>query len=113
MMGDVIERRKLVEVEEQEVQRKERDLVASVKLPAEAEAFRVQCVAEGKRTQTLEEARGEAERIRKIGEAEAGAIAAVGKAQAEAMRLKAAAYSGFGTAGVSQPITHQAANFKI
>lgn len=44
MMGDVIERKKLVEVEDQEVQRKERDLVATVKLPAEAEAFRVQCV---------------------------------------------------------------------
>jgi flotillin len=39
---DVIERKKLVEVEEQEVQRKERDLVAAVKLPAEAEAYRVQ-----------------------------------------------------------------------
>ncbi len=47
MMGDVIERRKLVEVEEQEVQRKERDLVASVKLPAEAEAFRVQVSQSG------------------------------------------------------------------
>ncbi len=41
---DVIERKKLVEVEEQEVQRKERDLVASIKLPAEAEAYRVQTV---------------------------------------------------------------------
>lgn len=101
MMGDVIERRKLVEVEEQEVKRKERDLVASVKLPAEAEAFRVQTHAEGKRTQTLEEARGDAERIRKIGEAESEAIAAVGKAQAEAMRLKATAYTNFGSAGVS------------
>lgn len=43
-MGDVIERKKMVEIEEQEVQRKERDLVAAVKLPAEAEAFRVQTI---------------------------------------------------------------------
>jgi len=43
-MGDIVERKKYVEVEEQEVQRKERDLVATVKLPAEAEAYRVQTI---------------------------------------------------------------------
>jgi flotillin len=46
-------------------------------------------------------ARGDAEKIRKIGQAEAEAIAAVGKAQAETMKAKAGAFSGFGHAGVS------------
>lgn len=106
-MCDVIERKKLVEVEEQEVQRKERDLVAAVKLPAEAEAYRVQCVAEGRRTETLEVARAEADKIRKVGQAEAESIAAVGKAQAETMKAKAASFSHFGHAGITAMVTQQ------
>jgi flotillin len=46
---EVVERRKQIEVEEQEVQRKERELNATVRLPAEAESYRVQMIAEGKR----------------------------------------------------------------
>lgn len=40
----------------------------------------------------------EAEKIRKIGEAEACSIEAVGKAEAEKMRLKAEAYQQYGDA---------------
>jgi flotillin len=71
---DVVERKKLIEIESQEILRKERELTSTVKLPAEAESYRVQAIAEGKRTQTLEAARAEAERIKKIGGAEALAI---------------------------------------
>jgi len=46
---EVVERRKQIEIEEQEVQRKERELNSTVRLPAEAESYRVQMVAEGKR----------------------------------------------------------------
>jgi hypothetical protein len=46
---EVVERRKQIEIEEQEVQRKERELNATVRLPAEAESYRVQMIAEGKR----------------------------------------------------------------
>ena len=46
---EVVERRKQIEIEEQEVKRKEKELIATVKLPAEAEAFEVQTVAEGER----------------------------------------------------------------
>lgn len=46
---EVVERRKQIEVEEQEVQRKERELNAMVRLPAEAESYKVQTIAEGKR----------------------------------------------------------------
>merc|ERR1719168_63083 len=45
----VVERRKQIEIEEQEIKRKEKELTATVKLPAEAEAFKVQTVAEGMR----------------------------------------------------------------
>lgn len=71
---DVVERKKQIEIESQEIMRKDCELMSTVKLPAEAESYRVQTIAEGKRTQTLEAARAEAERIKKIGGAEALAI---------------------------------------
>merc|ERR1719369_657785 len=96
----VVERRKQIEIEEQEIRRKEKELTATVKLPAEAEAFKVQTVAEGKRTQTVEAARAEAERVRLTGAAEARAIEAVGRAEAESMRMKASAYKQYGDAAI-------------
>lgn len=97
---EVVERRKEIQVEEQEVLRKERELNATVRLPAEAESYRVQMIAEGKRTQTVEVAKAEAERIRKIGGAEALAINLVGKADAERMRLKAQVYRDYKDAAI-------------
>lgn len=52
------------------------------------------------RTQTVENARAEAEKIKMTGAAEAYAIEAVGKADAERMRLRAAAYKQYGEAAV-------------
>jgi flotillin len=120
---EVVERRKQIEIEEQEIQRKEKELMSTVKLPAEAEAYKVQTIAEGKRygrwlkdmlfriteprsihtnfrTQTVEAARAEAERVRLTGAAEARAIEAVGRAEAEKMRMKASAYKQYGDAAV-------------
>merc|ERR550519_1618929 len=96
----VVERRKQIEIEEQEIKRKEKELTATVKLPAEAEAFKVQTVAEGNRTRVVEVAKAEGEKIRLIGGAEARAVEAIGKAEAESMRLKAAAYKQYGDAAV-------------
>merc|ERR1719229_1668796 len=96
----VVERRKQIEIEEQEIMRKEKELMSTVKLPAEAEAYKVQTIAEGKRTQTVEAARAEAERVRLTGAAEARAIEAVGRAEAEKMRMKASAYKQYGDAAV-------------
>ncbi|XP_030377986.1 flotillin-2 isoform X1 [Scaptodrosophila lebanonensis] len=97
---EVVERRKQIEIESQEVQRKERELIGTVKLPAEAESHRVQTIAQGKQCQTIESARAEAERIRKIGAAEAHAIELVGKAEAERMRMKAHVYKQYGDAAI-------------
>merc|ERR1712045_748618 len=96
----VVERRKQIEIEEQEIHRKEKELMSTVKLPAEAEAYKVQTIAEGKRTQTVEAARAEAERVRLIGASEARAIEAVGRADAEKMRMKASAYKQYGDAAI-------------
>jgi flotillin len=50
------------------------------------------------RTQVVEKARADAEKIKLIGAAEATAIENVGRSEAEAMRLKAAAYKQYGEA---------------
>ncbi|XP_013792611.1 flotillin-2-like [Limulus polyphemus] len=97
---DIVERRKQIAVEEKEIQRKEKELTATVRLPAESEAYKVEMLAQGKRTQTVEVARAEAERIKMIGASEGYAIEAVGKAEAERMRMKAAAYKQYGDAAV-------------
>merc|ERR1719411_1952165 len=96
----VVERRKQIEIEEQEIKRKEKELTATVKLPAEAEAYKVQTVAEGNRTKVVESAKAEGEKIRLIGAADARAVEAVGRAEAESMRMKASAYKQYGDAAV-------------
>lgn len=52
------------------------------------------------RTQTVEVARAEAEKTKKIGAAEAYSIEVVGKAEAERMRAKAAVYKQYGDAAI-------------
>lgn len=97
---NIVERKKQIEIEDQEIQRKEKDLNATVRLPAEAESYRVQTIAEGKKTQNVEIAKAEGERIKKIGAAEAYTIEAVGKAEAERMRMKAGVYKQYGDAAI-------------
>lgn len=46
---DVVERRKDIAVEEKEILRKEKELTAMIRLPAEAEAYRLEMIAQGKR----------------------------------------------------------------
>jgi len=50
---EVVERRKLIEVEEKEIMRKEKELIAIVRRPAEAEAYRMELIAEGNRLEVL------------------------------------------------------------
>ncbi|XP_033207060.1 flotillin-2 [Belonocnema kinseyi] len=97
---DIVERRKQIEVETQEVHRKEHELESTVRLPAESEHYKIGKVAEGKRSQTVEAAKAEAERIRMIGEAEAHALQVVGVSEAERMRMKAAVYKKYGDAAI-------------
>uniref|UniRef100_A0A0A9YIN1 Flotillin-2 n=1 Tax=Lygus hesperus TaxID=30085 RepID=A0A0A9YIN1_LYGHE len=97
---EVVERKKQIEVEEQEIIRKELELNSTVRLPAEAESYRVQTIAEGKRTQAVEIAKAEGEKIKKIGFAEAHVIESIGKSDAERMRMKAMVYKEYGDAAI-------------
>ena len=112
---EVVDRTKQIELQQQEIERRERELEATVRKPAEAERFRVETIAEANRSAFVASATGEAEArrrtgeaeadvIRLTGEAEADAIRAKGLAEAEAMRLKAESWKQYGEAAVVQQV---------
>ena len=104
MQIDVIERQKQIEVQQQEVQRREQELVATIRRPAEAERFQLETVAEGNKARVVAEAEAEAEAIRVKGQAEADAIRAKGLAEAEAMQRKADAWKEYGQAALIEQL---------
>lgn len=94
----VVQRKKQITIEEAEINRTDKELIATVMRPAEADAYKMQQLAEGHKIKKVLIAQAEAEKIKKVGEAEACSIEAVGKAEAEKMRLKAEAYQQYGEA---------------
>ncbi len=111
----VVEKRKQIEVQEQEVLRRERELDATVRKPAEAEQFRIRALAEAKKFQLEVEAegqssasrsmgKGEADANKAIGLAEADVIKAQGLAEAEATSKKAAAWQEYTQAAILQQL---------
>jgi len=111
----VIEKQKQIEVQEQEALRKEQELAATVRKPAEAEQYRIETLARAKKFQTETEATGEAEAARQIGMGQADAdkarglaqaevIRAQGFAEAEAMEKKAAAWEQYTQAAIIQQL---------
>ncbi|KAE8622172.1 hypothetical protein XENTR_v10005126 [Xenopus tropicalis] len=95
---EVVQRKKQIDIEEKEIVRMDKELIATVRRPAEAEAYRMQQIAEGEKVKQVLYAQAEAEKIRKFGDAEAATIEAIGKAEAEKMKLKAGAYQQYGEA---------------
>jgi flotillin len=83
-----VERQERVWVEELEILRKERELVHSVRLPADAECYRSDTLtdAECRRIRRLAEADAEATRLRALAQAEATRV--IGLAEAEVIRQK-------------------------
>ena len=88
----VIEKKQDILIQEQEIIRKERELEALVKKPAEAERYRQEKLAEANKEKIIMEAEAEAEAIRLRGEAEAGAIREKAMAEAETLAKKADAF---------------------
>jgi len=101
---EVVERQKQILVQEQEALRRERELEATIRKPAEAEQFRIRTLADADRFSIEAHAAGEAEAIRIRGEAEADAIRAKGLAEAEAMKQKAAAWQNYNQAALIQQL---------
>jgi flotillin len=88
MQVEIVAKQKQIEVQEQESLRKERELEATVRRPAEAERFRIETIANAERFQVEAGAAAQAEATRLRGEAEADAIRARGIAEAEVVKQK-------------------------
>ncbi len=112
---EVVTKQKQIEVQQQEVLRREKELEATVQKPAEAERYRIETLANAKKYQIETEAAGQAEAIRLQGQGEADAtrarglaqaevIKAQGFAEAEAMEKKAAAWQRYNQAAIIQQL---------
>lgn len=97
----IVERRKNIEIEEKEIERKERELTSLIKLPVEAEKYRLETIAEGQKCSIVENAIGESNKIKKIEEASANRAKNVGILEAMRMGLKANALQKYGDAAIS------------
>ncbi|XP_046999781.1 flotillin-1 isoform X1 [Schistocerca americana] len=91
----VVERSQEIAVQDQEIQRRERELEATIRRPAEAEKYKLEKLAEANRNRVILEAEAEAEALRVRGEAEAFAIEAKARAEAEQMAKKADAWKDY------------------
>src|SRR5437773_5989146 len=122
----IIEKQKQIELQQQEILRKQRELEANVQKPADAERNKSEPLANAKKFQLETEAAGtaaaskangfasadvakatgvaEAEANKARGLAEAAIIEAQGKATAEAMRMKADSFKQYNQAAVVEMI---------
>ncbi|XP_014221338.1 flotillin-1 isoform X1 [Trichogramma pretiosum] len=100
MQVKVVERCQEISVQEQEKLRREKELEATVRQPANAEKYRLEKMAEANKLKTVMEAEAEAEAIKIRGDAEALAIEAKAKAEAEQMAKKAAAWNEYKSAAM-------------
>jgi len=95
-----VEKEHEVKVQDAEIQRRDRELVATVLKQAEYERKRIETLAEAERQRLVMEAEGKAAAIRRQGEAEAEIIFKKGEAEAKAMNIKAEAYQEFNQAAI-------------
>src|SRR5919198_542027 len=95
-----IEKEQEIKVQEAEILRHERELIAQVLKQAEVEKRRIETLAEAERVRLVTEADGRASATRAQGEAEAEIIFKKGEAEAKAMNVKAEAYQEYNQAAV-------------
>jgi flotillin len=95
-----VEKEHEIKVQDAEIQRRERELIATVLKPAEVERKRIETLAEAERQRLITEAEGHAAATRAQGEAEAEIIFKKGDAEARAMNVKAEAYQQYNQAAI-------------
>src|SRR4051812_44584079 len=122
----IVEKQKHIELQQQEILRREKELEATIQRPADAERYRVETLANARKFQLETEAAGtaaaskatgfanadvtkatgvaEAEANKAKGLAEAAIIEAQGRATAEAMRVKAESFKQYNEAAVVEMI---------
>jgi flotillin len=108
---DQVRKRGEIAVQEAEIQRREKELIATVLKAAEVERQRIEALADADRQRQILTATGQAEAERLAGQAraevaklqglaEADVIAATGNAEARAMAIKADAYQSYNQAAI-------------
>jgi len=102
-----VEKEHEVKVQDAEIQRRERELTATVLKAAEAERQRIETLAGAEKQRLMMEAEGRASAIRAQGEAEAEIIFKKGEAEAKAMNIKAEAYQEFNQAAIVDKLITQ------
>ncbi len=95
-----IEKESQIKVQDAEIERRERELIATVLKPAEIERRRIETLASAEKQRLISEAEGHASSIRTQGEAEAEIVFKKGDAEARAMNVKAEAYQEYNQAAV-------------
>jgi flotillin len=122
----IVEKQKNIELQQQEILRKQKELEATVQKPADAERYKVETLANARKFQLETEAGGaaaatkatgfatadvvkatglaEADANKARGLAEASVIEAQGRATAEAMRVKAESFKQYNEAAVIEMI---------
>jgi flotillin len=95
-----VEKEGQIKVQEAEILRHEKELIATVLKGAEIERQRIENMAAAEKNRLTAEAEGRAAAIRSQGEAEASIIFMKGEAEAKAMNVKAEAYQEWNQAAV-------------
>jgi flotillin len=95
-----IEREQQIKVQEAEIMRREKELIATILKPAEIERQRIETLANAAKMRLTVEAEGQAAATRVQGEAEADIIFKKGDAEARAMNVKAEAFQEYNQAAV-------------
>ena len=95
-----VEKEGQVKVQEAEINRREKELIATVLKQAEIERQRIETLANAEKARLMAEAEGHASSIRQQGEAEAEIIFKKGDAEARAMNVKAEAFQEYNQAAV-------------
>jgi flotillin len=91
-------------VQEAEILRHEKELIATILKGAEVERKRIEMLAEAERSKRTMEAEGRAAATRLEGEADAEIILKKGEAEAKAMNVKAEAYQEWNQAAVADKL---------
>src|SRR5579864_6986912 len=84
----IVEKQKQIELQQQEILRRQRELEATVQKPADAERYRVETLANAKKFQLETEAAGSASAAKATGFANADVAKATGVAEAEANKAR-------------------------
>jgi len=84
----IVEKLKQTELEQQEIARKEKELIATIEKPAEAERTRIQTIAEAEQFRLKTTASGQAEAAKMTGFAQAEVVQKTGEAEAEANKVR-------------------------